>query len=331
MSSSAAAGHNDIYLKTVNNPDYTSIQPDREYSRGHDEYIRPPDILFGDQRKEIECTIKAFDEEEHHATIQEQQETEREDAQYVTVDENPVDERRTKTIELNDPSELSENDNKKQQEESSSRKQRLKLDRSKTNDRKFPGELKKEKSRLRRYKNTTEEEDMNQQQQQKQKQQPLLQTSGARILKSEEDSAPAPPPPLPPTGMKRQSATGRPPSLTPPPPGPSQYQLERERQLQQEQKLAHQIRLNTANMEVENHAQRKQLKAVIIQALTGAFSFSTEDSQLLKNHKESLRESLLSPQGTSLIGKLFLPADQSKFQARARQEQQDLFGAVIQH
>lgn len=317
-----------IYLKTINNPDYTSIEPDREYSRGHEEYIRAPEILFGDQRKEIECTIKAFDEEEHHAVTQDLKETEREDAQYVTIDENPIDDRKTKTIELKDNTEVSNStsSNKKGKVTNSHHRRKQKV--NETEKKKFPGEIQQKKSRLRRYNN--QQHHFHHQNQEKQEEEQMEVTSGVKALRhrrhqeeqeGEEEGEEI--------QMKRQMASSRPPSLTPPPPGPSQFQLEREKQMKAEQNLVYQTRLNTANMAVENHAQRKQLKAVLIQALTGACAFSQDDSQALKNHKESLRASLLSPQGTTLLSKLFLQTTDS--QGASHGATGGPYGQVIQH
>jgi hypothetical protein len=83
-------------------------------------------------------------------------------------------------------------------------------------------------------------------------------------------------------------------------------------------------------MEVEDHAQRKQLRGAVIQALTSAFSFKPDESQALRDHKKNLRDSLLSPQGTSMISQLFLLKQEEMPQGN-RQGAPYLFDSVIQH
>lgn len=315
----------EVYLDQAKQADFTAIEPDRAFSRGHDEYIQPPDILFGDQRKDIECVIKPFDKEEFEAEVVDHKETERADARYVTIDENPVNDRITKTIELSEAPVLSESTSSNTKKASGSHR-RKRLPKQKVENKKFPGEIKEEpkKRTLKRYTNNMEINLSNGQKEQT--------TSGTTLLK--ENTQPQPPQqqPQPATNMRRQEATSRPPpSLTPPPPGPSRYQLEREKQLRIEQQLAHQVRLNSANMEVENHAQRKQLKNLFIQALGQTLTFSEEDSPTLRNHKEHCRNMLLSQQVTSMLTELFHPHPEGARQDRNRQQSQDMFGQVIQH
>lgn len=352
---------------------YEVVQPSRnapDFEEDDMVYDEPPDILFGDQRREIECSFRVVSEEEEEERKREYKEDEEYDCKYVEVDENPINER-SKIVNISGSDVLSNDDNNKKKAKAPIRRYFTKKQAFASDSAKFPGDISKKNKTKTKLTNpvqvkgkegkmkSNEDEDLS----------PtvtectrkgnikneipgnvggVIQTAGVtqvqkpkametqQISTQTTPTAPVPPPPplarqstparrLPPPKLSREEEEAR--------ARQSQSQVERMERKNATEKLRYQEYLNSVNMEVENHAQRKHLRGILIQAVTESLVFKVDEQQELRQHRIETRKILFSQPGITLITNLFgdQKKEQNSSEPSASGSNPFLFDSIIQH
>lgn len=263
------------------------LERDRHMPRTND-YDVAPDVLFRDVREQPTITMRVFDEEEHRKEQQQKQQLMRKDMEFTEIDHNPIDDRKSKTIEILADEQISVGNRYNDSDtEVSKRKTHRKRPFIKPNLKKsqkaFPGQLQTQR-RLNQSRYQTK-----------------ANMEKEKNVLPEQERTPRRRGPAVDAQTQTQTQTPKLKNTTLHP---------REQIFFEEKELDRKIRLNVANMEAQEHQYRQELRRVLLTAISQNVLAASEEGTRLSSDREQERRLetlnvLLSPHVTTMISDLF--------------------------